>query len=141
MHPAPAECTPYRRMPGPSYSLASMSKVYWWQGRHAPACDMLPSLTWGNHSDLQNPSFLKWQLSEQQSVDGYIAADAEDHIRICSIWSLIYAQGQRCALDIVSVLQPPGRRYYAFLSIVFGMVANLDRGTEHLRRVRIGRLG
>ena len=46
----------------------------------------------------------------------------------------VNAQGQRRALDIVSVLQPPGRRYYAFLSIVFGMVANLDRGTEHLRR-------
>lgn len=49
-------------------------------------------------------------------------------------YGLRYAQGQRRALDIVSVLQPPGRRYYAFLSIVFGMVANLDRGTEHLRR-------
>jgi len=46
----------------------------------------------------------------------------------------VSAQGRRRALDIVSVMQPPGRRYFAFLSIVFGMVANLDRGTEHLRR-------
>ncbi len=49
----------------------------------------------------------------------------------------VSAQGRRRALDIVSVMQPPGQRYFAFLSIVFGMVANLDRGTEHLRRAPI----
>ncbi|KAK9835353.1 hypothetical protein WJX81_004306 [Elliptochloris bilobata] len=56
----------------------------------------------------------------------------------CGLWSPVTAahaicKGRQRVLDIVSVLQPPGRRYYAFLSIVFGMVANLDRGTEHLR--------
>jgi hypothetical protein len=37
------------------------------------------------------------------------------------------------ALDVFSVVQPPGRRYFAFLSIYFGMMANLDIGTDHLR--------
>lgn len=30
-------------------------------------------------------------------------------------------------------MQPPGRRYYSFLSINFGLITNLDIGTEHLR--------
>ena len=42
-------------------------------------------------------------------------------------------KGKTEALDIVSVLQPPGRRYYSFLSITYGLIANLDVGTENLR--------
>ncbi|GAB4814339.1 hypothetical protein N2152v2_001385 [Parachlorella kessleri] len=42
-------------------------------------------------------------------------------------------RGATSALDIVSVLQPPGRRYYSFLSLTFGLIPNLDIGTEHLR--------
>ena len=38
-------------------------------------------------------------------------------------------------LDIFSVVQPPHRRYYSFLSMTFGGIPNLDVGTEHLRRV------
>jgi len=36
-------------------------------------------------------------------------------------------------MDVFSVLQPPHARRYAFLSITFGFIANLDIGTEHLR--------
>ncbi|MEW5299419.1 MAG: hypothetical protein WDW36_002437 [Sanguina aurantia] len=40
----------------------------------------------------------------------------------------------RCApLDIASVLQLPHTRYFIFLSLVFGVMSNLDIGTEHLR--------
>lgn len=37
-------------------------------------------------------------------------------------------------MDILSVFQPPGRRHFSFLSITFGFIANVDIGTEHLRR-------
>ena len=36
-------------------------------------------------------------------------------------------------MDVFSVLQPPHPRRFAFLSITFGLIANLDIGTEHLR--------
>lgn len=36
-------------------------------------------------------------------------------------------------MDIFSVLQPGHPRRFAFLSITFGLIANLDIGTEHLR--------
>ena len=36
-------------------------------------------------------------------------------------------------MDIMSLFQPPDRRYYAFLSLTFGLIANLDIGTESLR--------
>ena len=36
-------------------------------------------------------------------------------------------------LDIFSVVQPPARRFYSFLSLTFGGIPNLDVGTEHLR--------
>lgn len=35
-------------------------------------------------------------------------------------------------LDVCSVIQPP-RRFFSFLSTTFGLIANLDVGTEHLR--------
>lgn len=35
-------------------------------------------------------------------------------------------------LDICSVIQPP-RRYFSFLSTTFGLIANLDVGTDHMR--------
>lgn len=41
-------------------------------------------------------------------------------------------KGQRRALDIASVLQHE-RRCFSFLSINFGLITNLDIGTEHLR--------
>ena len=54
------------------------------------------------------------------------------------MWDVITAtfaicKGKTEALDIMSVLQPPGRRYYSFLSITYGLIANLDVGTENLR--------
>ncbi len=42
-------------------------------------------------------------------------------------------KGTTSPMDIASVLQPPGRRYYSFLSLTFGLIPNLDIGTEHLR--------
>ena len=42
-------------------------------------------------------------------------------------------QGKQSPIDIVSILQPPHPRRYAFLSITLGLIANLDIGTEHLR--------
>lgn len=54
------------------------------------------------------------------------------------MWNLATAlhavvKGRTAPIDIISVLQPPHARRYAFLSITFGMIANLDIGTEHLR--------
>jgi len=40
-------------------------------------------------------------------------------------------------IDVVSVLQPPGRRYYSIVSINFGLITNLDIGTEHMRCVAL----
>ena len=42
-------------------------------------------------------------------------------------------QGRQAPIDIISILQPPHPRRYAFLSITLGLIANLDIGTEHLR--------
>ncbi len=56
----------------------------------------------------------------------------------CGLWSAVTAahavcKGKQRPIDIFSVLQPQGQRFYAFLSIYYGMMANLDRGTDHLR--------
>ncbi len=43
-------------------------------------------------------------------------------------------RGTPAPLDIVSIIQPSTqKRYFSFLSLTFGLVANLDIGTEHLR--------
>ena len=42
-------------------------------------------------------------------------------------------KGRTQAMDCVSVLQPPGRRYYSLVSLNFGLICNLDIGTEHMR--------
>ena len=46
-------------------------------------------------------------------------------------------KGQTRPIDVVSVLQPPGRRYYSIVSINFGLITNLDIGTEHMRCVDV----
>ncbi|CAL8465366.1 g4902 [Coccomyxa elongata] len=56
----------------------------------------------------------------------------------CGLWSAVTAahavcKGKQRPIDIFSVLQPQGQCFYAFLSIYYGMMANLDRGTDHLR--------
>lgn len=42
-------------------------------------------------------------------------------------------KGRTQPIDVVSVLQPPGRRYYSLVSLNFGLITNLDIGTEHMR--------
>lgn len=55
------------------------------------------------------------------------------------IWNIASAvhsaiHGVRTKLDVASILQPAtGKRIFSFLSVTYGMVANLDIGTEHLR--------
>lgn len=44
-------------------------------------------------------------------------------------------KGRTHPIDIVSMLQPPSKRYFSFLSLSFGLTSNLDIGTEHLRQV------
>ncbi len=57
----------------------------------------------------------------------------------CGLWSpetaaFAVVRGRARAIDIFSVLQPGGgARCHGFLSVYYGMMANLDRGTEHLR--------
>lgn len=36
-------------------------------------------------------------------------------------------------MDVASVLQPQGSRYFLLLSLAYGLMSNLDIGTEHLR--------
>lgn len=36
-------------------------------------------------------------------------------------------------MDVASVLQPPNRRMYIMLMATYGLMSNLDVGTEHLR--------
>lgn len=45
----------------------------------------------------------------------------------------VLSQGQTAKLDVFSVVQPSHKRRFAFLSVTFGLIANLDIGTEHLR--------
>lgn len=43
-------------------------------------------------------------------------------------------RGTKTPLDIATIIQPStGKKYFSFLSITFGLIANLDIGTEHLR--------
>lgn len=67
----------------------------------------------------------------------------------CGLWDVETAavaivKGVMGKLDIASVLQPSaasdpseqglgGKRFYSFLSTVFGLLSNIDIGTEHLR--------
>ena len=53
-------------------------------------------------------------------------------------WSLVTAawavcKGRSSPFDVFSVVQPPGKRKFGFLSVAYGMITNLDIGTEHLR--------
>ena len=50
---------------------------------------------------------------------------------ITAAWAI--CKGRTRPIDIVSVLQPPTTRFYSFLSLNFGLISNLDIGTEHLR--------
>ena len=57
------------------------------------------------------------------------------------MWDIVTAahaicKGKTRPIDIVSMLQPPATRFYSFLSLNFGLVSNLDIGTEHLRSFR-----
>lgn len=43
-------------------------------------------------------------------------------------------KGKSVSIDVASIIQPStGKRFYSFLSVTFGMISNLDIGTEHLR--------
>lgn len=59
------------------------------------------------------------------------------------LWNPVTAAHALCKgrlrkMDVLSVMQPPGRRYFSFLSITFGFIANVDIGTEHLRFSLLG---
>ncbi|KAL0029421.1 hypothetical protein WJX77_006321 [Trebouxia sp. C0004] len=54
------------------------------------------------------------------------------------MWDVVTAayaicKGRTRSIDIVSMLQPPSTRFYSFLSLNFGLISNLDIGTENLR--------
>jgi sphingosine kinase len=53
-----------------------------------------------------------------------------------SVHTAVHAvvKGQQRALDVASVVQS-GRRCFSFLSVSYGLITNLDIGTEHLRCV------
>ena len=56
----------------------------------------------------------------------------------CGLWNAVTAahaiwKGRQCPIDIMSIVQPGRPRMYSFLSLAFGMVANLDVGTNDLR--------
>lgn len=50
---------------------------------------------------------------------------------VTAAWAI--CKGRTRPIDILSVLQPPTTRFYSFLSLNFGLISNLDIGTEHLR--------
>eukprot|EP00887_Chlorella_sp_A99_P004943 scaffold4.g4943.t1 len=67
-----------------------------------------------------------------------VAPGSMDVIAAMALWDLPTAvhaivKGRSQTLDIASVVQPPGTRTFAFLSISYGLITNLDIGTEHLR--------
>ena len=52
-------------------------------------------------------------------------------LSIC--YCVLTSQGVVSPMDVASVLQPPNRRLYMMLLATYGMMSNLDVGTEHLR--------
>jgi diacylglycerol kinase family enzyme len=42
-------------------------------------------------------------------------------------------KGAAAPLDVASVVQPPGKRYFSFLSVTYGMIPVIDVGSEGLR--------
>ena len=54
---------------------------------------------------------------------------------MCRVRAVV--KGLTRPIDVVSVLQPPGRRYYSIVSINFGLITNLDIGTEHMRCIAV----
>ena len=42
-------------------------------------------------------------------------------------------RGRQAPLDVASVVQCPGGRFFSFLSVTYGMISTMDVGTEHLR--------
>lgn len=59
----------------------------------------------------------------------------------CGLWSPVTAahaicKGRQSPVDIASIAQPGRARTYSFLSVTFGMISNLDVGTDHLRCAR-----
>ncbi|GIL84336.1 hypothetical protein Vretimale_15950 [Volvox reticuliferus] len=56
----------------------------------------------------------------------------------CGLWDITTAavavcRGRITPIDVATVLQPPNSRHYCLLSVVYGAMANLDIGTNHLR--------
>ena len=56
----------------------------------------------------------------------------------CGLWTpetAAYAlcKGKHSPIDIASVAQPGRQRSYSFLTVAFGLISNLDVGTDHLR--------
>lgn len=60
--------------------------------------------------------------------------------------ALALCKGNVARIDVASVLQPPATRLYSFLDLTYGLISNLDQGTEALRfmgelRFTVGALG
>lgn len=56
----------------------------------------------------------------------------------CGLWTPVTAahalcKGLQSPIDVASIAQPGRPRMLSFLSLTFGMISNLDVGTDHLR--------
>lgn len=60
-----------------------------------------------------------------------LAANANTWSAITAAWAV--CKGRHTPFDVFSVVQPPAKRAFGFLSVAYGMITNLDIGTEHLR--------
>lgn len=62
--------------------------------------------------------------------EGMVCFTAAYPVSVC--W-LFIPQGVVSPMDVASVLQPPNKRLYMMLLATYGMMSNLDVGTESLR--------
>ena len=60
-----------------------------------------------------------------------LAANANTWTPVTAAWAV--CKGKHTRFDVFSVVQPPAKRAFGFLSVAYGMITNLDIGTEHLR--------
>ncbi|KFM24516.1 Sphingosine kinase 1 [Auxenochlorella protothecoides] len=79
-----------------------------------------------------------WEAARQLPLVQIPAGSGNGLAASTGLWDVTTAvhalvKGCTSPMDVSSVLQPPARRVFSFLSLTYGMIPNLDIGTDHLR--------
>ncbi|KAL0481155.1 sphingosine kinase [Acrasis kona] len=52
--------------------------------------------------------------------------------------AMALVRGFQCPMDVCTVIQSNGKRYYSFLTLMFGFLANVTHKTDALRKLQLG---